>query len=71
VVFGNGGSIVRLAEKATVHDYLKISNTHVPVGAVIKVNGEVANMGYFLKDGDTIHVMDLNAQIEDRSDETN
>ncbi|MFW6239086.1 MAG: HD domain-containing protein [Thermodesulfobacteriota bacterium] len=56
VVFGNGGRIVRLAEKATVRDYLKIINAHVPRGATVKVNGRVVALDCVLRDGDSISV---------------
>jgi len=57
VVFGNGGRIVRMADKATVHDYLKINNTQVHKGIVVKVNGNIANMDQPLQDGDSIEVL--------------
>ncbi len=57
VVFGNGGSIVRLADKATVHDYLNITNVKVPKNAIVKVNGKTANMDCLLRDGDSIEVL--------------
>ena len=57
VLFGNGGRIVRMADKATVHDYLKITNTQVPKGTIVKVNGNIANMDQPLQDGDSIEVL--------------
>lgn len=36
VVFGNGGRIVRQAEKTTVRDYLAIANIKAPPGAVVR-----------------------------------
>jgi (p)ppGpp synthase/HD superfamily hydrolase len=56
VVFGNGGRIVRLAENATVQDYLKIINAHVPQDAIVKVNGRVVDLDCALRDGDSIAV---------------
>ncbi len=56
VVFGNGGRIVRLAENATVRDYLKIINAHVPQDATVKVNGRVVALDCALRDGDSIAV---------------
>ncbi len=61
VVFGNGGRIVRLAEKATVRDYLRIANVPLPEGAVVKVNGKTAMMGQTLREGDSIEVLDRDA----------
>ena len=58
MVFGIGGQIVRLAEKATVHDYLKITNVHVPKRAIIRMNGKVVARDYPLRDGDSIEVLD-------------
>lgn len=57
VVFGNGGRIVRLAEKATVRDYLTITNIEAPQGAVVKVNGQTAALDHPLRDGDSIEVL--------------
>ena len=56
VVFGNGGLIVRLAENATVRDYLKIINVHVPQDATVKVNGRIVALDCALRDGDSIAV---------------
>ena len=56
VVFGNGGRIVRLAENATVRDYLKIINAHVSQNATVKVNGQVIGLDCALRDGDSIEV---------------
>ncbi len=56
VVFGNGGRIVRLAENATVRDYLKIINAHVPQDATVKVNGRVVALDCALRDGDSVAV---------------
>jgi len=56
VVFGNGGRIVRLAEKATVRDYLTIANIEAPQGAAVKVNGRTAALDHLLRDGDSIEV---------------
>nr|WP_320015520.1 HD domain-containing protein [uncultured Desulfobacter sp.] len=56
VVFGNGGRIVRLAENATVRDYLKIINAHVPQHATVKVNGRFVALDCALRDGDSIAV---------------
>ena len=57
VVFGNGGRIVRLAEKATVRDYLNIANVQVHKGAIVKVNGKAAAMDQPLRDGDSVEVL--------------
>jgi GTP pyrophosphokinase len=57
VVFGNGGRIVRLAENATVRDYLSTCDLAVSPGAVVKVNGKRAEMGHFLCDGDSIEIV--------------
>lgn len=57
VVFGNGGRIVRMADKATVHDYLIITDTQVPKGTAVKVYGNIANMDQPLQDGDSIEVL--------------
>lgn len=57
VVFGNGGRIVRLAEKATVRDYLTIANIEAPQGAAVKVNGQTAALDHPLRDGDSIEVL--------------
>lgn len=54
VVFGNGGRIVHLSEDATVLDYLKIINVHVPQNSAVKVNGRVVSFDYALRDGDSI-----------------
>ncbi len=56
VVFGNGGRIVRLGEKATVRDYLNIANIRVPEGASVKVNGKTVSMDRPLQDGDSIEI---------------
>jgi len=57
VVFGNGGRIVRLAEKATVRDYLTIANIEAPQGAEVKVNGRAAAPDHPLRDGDSVEVL--------------
>ena len=57
VVFGNGGRIVRLAAKATVQDYLNITNMKVPGDAAVKVNGKPVDMDQSLRDGDSIEVV--------------
>jgi len=57
VVFGNGGRIVRLAENATVRDYLTIANIEAPQGAAVKVNGRTAALDHLLRDGDSIEVL--------------
>lgn len=56
VVFGNGGRIVRMPENATVRDYLKIINAHVPQDATVKVNGRIVALDCALRDGDSIAV---------------
>jgi GTP pyrophosphokinase len=57
VVFGNGGRIVRLAEKATLQDYLTITNVKIPSGGSVKVNGETATLDRMLRDGDSIEII--------------
>lgn len=57
VVFGNGGRIVRLAEKATVRDYLTIANIEAPQGAEVKVNGRTASLDHPFRDGDSVEVL--------------
>ncbi|RLC18354.1 MAG: hypothetical protein DRI24_03330 [Deltaproteobacteria bacterium] len=57
VVFGNGGRIVRIAENATVRDYLKIINAHVSRDVPVKVNGRVVTLDCALRDGDSIEVL--------------
>jgi GTP pyrophosphokinase len=57
VVFGNGGRIVRLAEKATLQDYLTITNVKIPSGGSVKVNGETATLDRALRDGDSIEII--------------
>ncbi len=57
VVFGNGGRIVRLAENATVRDYLDAANVHVPQGAAVRVNGQIVTKEYRLHDGDSIELV--------------
>ena len=57
VVFGSGGRIVRLDEKATVRDYLTIANVRIPGDALVKVNGKRAALDLTLKDGDSIEVL--------------
>jgi GTP pyrophosphokinase len=57
VVFGNGGRIVRLFERATVRDYLSIINIRFPRGAAVRVNGKTADMNQMLRDGDSIEVL--------------
>lgn len=56
VVFGNSGRIVRLADKATVRDYLNITNIHVPKAGLVKVNGRIADINQPLKDGDSVEI---------------
>lgn len=56
VVFGNGGRIVRLEERATVRDYLKMINARLPRNGVVKVNGRVVTLDCPLRDGDSIEV---------------
>jgi len=58
VVFGKGGRITRLPDKATVLDYLNLSNTRVSGSAAIKVNGKIADLERFLRDGDSIEIID-------------
>ncbi len=57
VVFGNGGQIVRLPEKATLQDYLNITNVQIPRGGGVKVNGQIASMDRVLRDGDSIEII--------------
>jgi len=54
VVLGNGGRIVRLSDKATVHDYLQVTNLGNSKETVVKVNGKTVRMNHVLKDGDSI-----------------
>jgi len=56
VIFGNSGRIVRLADKATVRDYLNITNIHIPKGGLVKVNGMIADIDQPLKDGDSVEI---------------
>jgi (p)ppGpp synthase/HD superfamily hydrolase len=56
VVFGNGGRIVRLTEKATVRDYLNISNIPFSGDTIIKVNGKLVGLNHPLQDGDSIEI---------------
>ena len=56
VVFGNGGQIIRLQEKATVRDYLTKTNIEVSDGAVVKVNGTTSDMDQPLRDGDSVEI---------------
>lgn len=64
VVFGNGGRIVRLAAKATVQDYLDITNMKIPNDATVKINGKSANMDQSLRDGDSIEVVVNDEQMD-------
>jgi GTP pyrophosphokinase len=57
VVFGNGGRIVRLADNATVLDYLKIINVHAPEEVEVKVNGRAVSLDCALRDGDSIELL--------------
>lgn len=57
VVFGKGGRIVRLTEKATVRDYLAITNIPAPNSAVVKVNGRTVPLDHLLRDGDSIEIL--------------
>lgn len=58
VVFGNGGRITRLDEKATVQDYLKTSNIEVSPDTLVKVNGKIAALDRPLRDGDSVEVIE-------------
>lgn len=58
MVFGKGGRITRLPDKATVLDYLNLSNTRVSGSAAIKVSGKIADLERFLRDGDSIEIID-------------
>ena len=60
VIFGNSGRIVRLTDKATVRDYLNITNIHLAKGDRVKVNGTVADIDQPLKDGDSVEVHETN-----------
>ena len=64
VVFGNGGRIVRLAAKATVQDYLDITNMKIPRDATVKINGKSADMDQSLRDGDSIEVVANDGQMD-------
>lgn len=66
VVFGKGGHIVRLAEKATVRDYLATSNIHVSRGAVVKVNGRTVSLDRVLRDGDSIEIVAGDERVPSR-----
>ena len=57
VVFGSGGRIIRLDEKATVRDYLNIANVRISKDALVRVNGRTAALDLTLKDGDSIEVL--------------
>jgi (p)ppGpp synthase/HD superfamily hydrolase len=61
VVFGNGGRIVRLSDKATVHDYLQATNLGNSKETVLKVNGKTVRMNHVLKDGDSIETQCRNS----------
>lgn len=58
VVFGSGGRIVRLADKSTVYDYLRITNTRLTKGGQVRVNGRTVGMNHSLRDGDSVEVLD-------------
>jgi GTP pyrophosphokinase len=58
VVFGKGGRIVRLDEKATVQDFLTTSNIEVSPDILVKVNGKIAALDRPLQDGDSVEVID-------------
>ncbi len=58
VVFGKRGRITRLAKKATVRDYLSMTNMRVTGGMVVKVNGKVVSVDLRLRDGDSVEVCD-------------
>jgi GTP pyrophosphokinase len=57
VIFGSGGRIVRLSEKATVQDYLTVSNIELDRSMIVKVNERAANTDRILKDGDSIEII--------------
>ena len=57
-VFGSGGRIVRLDEKATVQDYLSIANVRISEDALVKVNSRAAALDLTLRDSDSIEVFD-------------
>ena len=61
VVFGSGGRIVRLCDKATVHDYLQLTNLGNSEETVVKVNGKTVRMNHVLKDGDSIETQCCNS----------
>lgn len=57
VVFGKGGRIVRLPDKATVLDYLDKFNIRLGPSTVVRVNGKIAVTDRCLQDGDSIEVL--------------
>ena len=56
LVFGNGGRIVRLAQNATVRNYMQIINIRFTHDMPVKVNGRLVNIDFRLRDGDSIEV---------------
>ncbi|NDY73067.1 HD domain-containing protein [Desulfobacter hydrogenophilus] len=57
LVFGNGGRIVRLAQNATVRNYMQIINIRFTHDMPVKVNGRLVNIDFRLRDGDSIEVL--------------
>ncbi|HOO39977.1 MAG TPA: HD domain-containing protein [Syntrophales bacterium] len=58
VVFGKGGRITRLPDKATVLEYLDAANFFASRSSVVKVNGKLASLDQTLRDGDSIEIVD-------------
>ena len=61
VVFGKGGRITRLPDKATVLEYLDAANLVASRSTIVKVNGKLANTEQTLRDGDSIEIVDCEA----------
>jgi GTP pyrophosphokinase len=57
VVFGKGGRITRLSDKATVRDYLITSNQDFTPDLLVKVNGRAVSLDHCLRDGDSIELL--------------
>lgn len=57
VVFGAGGRIRHLPEKATVRDYLERSMIRFRADMVVRVNGKAVGTDCHLQDGDSIEII--------------
>jgi GTP pyrophosphokinase len=57
VVFGAGGRILHLPEKATVRDYLQRSMIRFRADMVVRVNGKAVGTDCHLQDGDSIEII--------------